>query len=36
MEIIKIIYGIKGACFERDQRDCDLLSPELRLGVSVC
>ena len=35
MEIIKIIYGIKGACFQRDKRDCGL-SPELRLGASMC
>ena len=35
MEIIKISYGIKGSCFERENRDCDL-SPELRLGASMC
>ena len=34
MEIIKIIYGINGTCFEREDRDCDL-SLELRLGASM-
>ena len=35
MEIIKIIYGIKRACFERNERDFDL-NPELRLRTSMC
>ena len=35
MEIIKFIYGMKGACFERVQTDYDLRL-ELKLGTSMC